>query len=56
MTTETVKRNQTEAKETREVTFRCKYCGRTWPLADMKTLTRFFPPLIACRDCAEKMQ
>lgn len=56
MTTEAVKRNQTAAKETGEVAFKCKYCGRTWLLAEMRTLTRFFPPIVACRDCAEKMQ
>jgi len=39
----------------KEVTFKCKYCGETKPLDDMRTLTRFFPPVVVCRECEKKM-
>ncbi|MDD5511142.1 MAG: hypothetical protein PHI12_10085 [Dehalococcoidales bacterium] len=56
MTDDAVEETRTERKETREIIFKCKYCGRTLPFSEMKTLTRFFPTVIACRDCAEKME
>jgi hypothetical protein len=56
MATEAEKKEQSEAKETREITFECKYCGKNRPLSDMRTSTRFFPRIMACRDCIEKMR
>ncbi|HEY83126.1 MAG TPA: hypothetical protein G4O01_07580 [Dehalococcoidia bacterium] len=55
MTTETSKKEPLEAKETKEITFRCKYCGQNKPLSEMRRITRFFPVLIACRDCERKI-
>jgi len=49
-------KEQSGSDETKEITFKCKYCGKDKPLDDMRTLTRFFPPVVACRDCAKKMQ
>jgi len=40
----------------KEFTFRCKFCGKDRPLDDMRTLTRFFPPLVACRECERKIE
>jgi len=51
-----VNRQQSKQEETREVRFRCKYCGKTKPLDEIMSLTRFFPPVVACQDCAKKMQ
>jgi len=56
MTTEVLNREQPEPKETKEITFRCKFCGKDKSLDEMRTLTRFFPPIVACRDCEKKMQ
>jgi hypothetical protein len=49
-------KEQSGSDETKEITFKCKYCGKTRSLDDMRTVTRFFPPVVACRDCAKKMQ
>jgi len=45
-----------ESKATKEMTFRCRFCERSKPLGEMVVLTRFFPPLVACRDCEKKMR
>jgi len=49
-------KEQSNSDETKEITFKCKYCGKNWPLDDMRTLTRFFPPVVACPDCEMKMR
>jgi hypothetical protein len=51
-----VNRQQSKQEERKEVRFRCKYCGKAKPLDEIMALTRFFPPVVACRDCAKKMQ
>lgn len=58
MTTEPEKKSGAEAKEekTKEITFECKFCGMTKPLDKMRVLTRFFPPMVACRDCERKLR
>jgi len=56
MTTELLDSGQSEAKQTRGITFRCKFCGKTKPLDEMRTLARFFPPVVACQDCEKKMR
>ncbi|MFC2066147.1 hypothetical protein ACFLUO_03665 [Chloroflexota bacterium] len=45
-----------EAMETKELTFRCKYCDRDKQLCDMTILTRFSPSLVLCRDCERKIR
>ena len=47
---------ESEVKETREITFKCRFCGMSKPLDEMMVLTRFFPPIVACRDCEKKMR
>ncbi len=49
------KNENVEAKRAEEITFECRFCGMAKPLKDMRFLTRFFPPLVACRDCEKKM-
>jgi len=57
MTTETVKKKELPVtKETGEITFKCKYCGKKKPLDDMRRVDRFSPPLVACRECEKKLR
>ena len=53
MTAETEKG---EEAKTKEVTFKCKFCEKSKPLDEMVVLTRYFPPIVACRDCEKKMR
>ncbi len=39
------------ASKTKGTTFTCKYCKKSKPLTEMVVLARFFPPLVACKDC-----
>ena len=57
MTTEKAggKENAGVKKEIHKVTFHCKFCGNTKNLDEMRTLTRFFPQITVCRECARKM-
>jgi len=55
-TTRPQEKEQSDSDKTKEITFKCRYCGGNWPLDDMRTLTGFFPPVVACPDCAKKMQ
>jgi hypothetical protein len=45
-----------EEKKDREITFKCKYCGKNKPLEDMRRIDRFSPPLVACRECEKKLR
>jgi len=49
-------RRQSGAKEGNEITFKCRYCGKTSSLDKMRFLSRFFPPIVVCPDCEKKMQ
>lgn len=40
----------------REITFRCQSCDKFRPLEEMRVVTRFFPILVVCRDCAKEMR
>jgi len=56
MSTELEAKGHVAVKETeKEIRFRCKICGATRPLSQLREIRRFFPPLIACSDCEEKM-
>jgi hypothetical protein len=43
----------TKAKKekTEEVTFKCRLCEKQKPILEMRTLTRFRPVIVVCRDC-----
>ena len=57
MTTGKTKGNRkTEAKGMPEIFFKCKSCGDFKNLEQMKTLTRFFPPLVICKDCEKRFR
>jgi len=53
LTSEIEKEEEPKAKE---ITFKCKFCERSIPLDEMVIITKFFPPVVACRDCEKKMQ
>ncbi len=39
-----------------EVTFKCRRCGQEKPLSDMRSITRFLPVLVVCKDCARELR
>ena len=45
-----------EESKAKEVTFKCKFCEKSKPLDEMVVLTRFFPLIVACKDCERKMR
>lgn len=55
MTTELLEKGQLEAEEAREITFKCKICGKIKPLNQLREMRRFFPLIVACADCDDKM-
>ncbi len=44
------------APESEKTTFKCPFCQEPKPLDEMRMLTRFFPIMLACRDCEKKIQ
>jgi hypothetical protein len=38
------------------VTFKCQACGKTRRLEEMRTIKRFFPMLVVCRECEKEMR
>jgi len=34
-----------------EVIFKCGLCGKEKPISEMKTIARFRPVIIVCREC-----
>ncbi len=53
MTTEI---NKSEAPKIKEITFKCKFCQTSKLIDEMVVIPRFFPPVLACRDCDKKMR
>jgi transcription elongation factor Elf1 len=41
---------------TKEITFHCKFCGESKPISDMTFMTRYFPVLVACRNCDKTLE
>lgn len=39
----------------RDILFKCRLCEKEKPLKDMRTVTRFTPTLIVCKDCAKTL-
>lgn len=48
-------KKQQEPEKTDKITFKCNFCEEEKPLNEMRILNRFFPPVVACRDC-EKLR
>ena len=40
----------------KQIRFKCQLCEEQKPLSDMRTVTRFVPVLIVCKDCAKIMR
>ena len=47
----TAEKKKKVALKTKEITFNCKFCEQSKPLTEMVVLTRFFPPVVVCKDC-----
>ncbi len=45
-----------KAEETDAIVFKCRFCEQSKPLDEMVVITRYFPPVVLCRDCAKKIQ
>ena len=56
MASKAAKKETPGTRGTKKITFKCKFCEKSKPLDEMKILTRFFPPIVACRDCEKKMR
>jgi transcription elongation factor Elf1 len=39
-----------------QITFKCQRCNKRKPLEDMRSITRFIPVLVVCRDCEKEMR
>jgi len=53
VTVEEKGKGKSKAGKPRGITFKCRLCERSRPLDEMVVLTRFFPPVVACKDCAK---
>jgi uncharacterized OB-fold protein len=58
MTTDAIKTEPSEKpdKEAKEITFKCKYCGKVKPLGQIKITDRYFPPAAICSECERKLR
>jgi hypothetical protein len=43
-------------KKTAEIKFRCQLCNQMNRLEDMRTITRFVPMLVVCKNCEREMR
>ena len=49
-------KNKVSNKGSSEITFRCQFCNRDIPIEEMRTINRFFPMLVVCRDCEKEIR
>jgi hypothetical protein len=47
---------QSKKETVTEVSFKCNLCGKEKPIADMKTITRYRPVVVVCRDCEKDLR
>ena len=55
MTKEANEAEKPEARKPKEITFRCKSCGKLKKLSEMRVITRYFPTLMVCAACEKKL-
>jgi hypothetical protein len=55
MAEQTTKTGQPKT-EAPEISFKCRRCGQEKPLSDMRSVTRFLPVLVVCKDCARELR
>jgi transcription elongation factor Elf1 len=53
---EQASKTETKEKPQEEIKFHCRRCGRERPLSEMRSVTRFLPVLIVCKDCARELR
>jgi hypothetical protein len=56
MAEKTAKPESKKKTGTREITFYCQRCERYKPITEMRTVTRFVPPLLVCQECARELR
>jgi hypothetical protein len=39
-----------------EVTFKCRLCEKEKPIAEMKVVVRFRPPMVVCEECEKTLR
>ena len=39
-----------------EVKFKCQLCDKEKPISEMKTITRFRPVVVVCRECEKNVR
>ena len=47
---------KTKKKKQAEIKFKCQRCNQMTLLEDMRTVTRFVPRLIVCKNCEKEMR
>jgi hypothetical protein len=47
---------KTKKTEPRAITFYCQRCEKYRPIAEMRMVTRFVPPLVVCEECARELR
>ena len=43
-----------EARKPKEITFKCKSCGKLKKITEMRIVARYFPTLVVCAACEKK--
>ena len=44
------------SKDSIKVNFKCQCCKKTRPLSEMRSVTRFLPALVVCRECEKLLR
>ncbi|MBI4188330.1 MAG: hypothetical protein HY529_03885, partial [Chloroflexi bacterium] len=50
MPTKSVKKRGTKAAASDKIVFKCRFCEKSKPLDEMVVITKYFPPVVLCRD------
>jgi hypothetical protein len=53
---ETKGASKTKKDAVMEVLFKCALCQKEKPITDMKTITRFRPVVVVCRECEKNVR
>ncbi|MBI2979886.1 MAG: hypothetical protein HYY41_03560 [Chloroflexi bacterium] len=56
MPAKSVKKRGTKVAAPDEIVFKCRFCEKSKPLDEMVVITKYFPPVVLCRDCEKKVQ
>lgn len=56
MAEEIMEKDRSDASGDMEIRFKCRLCEQEKPLHEMRTVTRFIPALVVCRDCAKTLR